>query len=182
MNLRKLIFKYIVKHREQRSATFKNFDSVKNILIIFESDLTERHLQINQLIKELNNKGKFVSAWGYIERKHPITMIMRDFRVLGRANLDILNRPNKKMREDLQKMHFDMLIDLTTNPDILPLRYLTFYANADFKAGKGNYEEPYIHDFMIDMPEETANDSSRLFDQIIRYTSIIKSPTDNTKE
>ena len=126
-------------------------------------------------MKELQEQDKHVVAWGFVPRRQPVTLVLRDFRVLGQKDLDLLHRPKKQLLQELQRMHFDLVIDLTTDFETLPLRYINLYANADFRTGKAGYAEPYIHDFMIDLPEENANDTSRLFDQIIHYLKIIQS-------
>ena len=158
--------------KQKRESKFHTFQDVHSILILFESEFHERHVQIKQLIKELQNEGKEVTAWGYVDKKQAVTAVIRDFRVLDRQSYNLFHQPKKALVEELQKMHFDLLIDLNTNPQLLELRYLTIYADADLKTGLAGYEEPYIHDMLISLNNDNP-DTTLLFDQILKYLKMI---------
>lgn len=180
MNIRNLYFSYRLKKRPQRRVIYHNYDDIRSVLILFESDLLERHLQVRQLIKELQKEGREVTAWGYVDKKEALTPVLRDFRVLSNRELNLMNAPKKTILEELERMHFDLVIDLTIHPDILPLRYLLMTADADIKAGRGGYPQPYLHDLLIDM-RPSENDAAFLFDQIIKYLKIIRSANTATE-
>ena len=171
MNISQYIFGRTVR-KQQRTVKYHSYAQSRNILILFESELQERHTQIKQLIKELQKEGKEVTAWGYVDKKQAVTAVLRDFRVLDKQSFGLFHRPKKALIEELDKMHFDLLIDLNTNPELLELRYLTLLANADLKTGLACYKEPYIHDMMISLPDEKS-DTIMLFDQILHYLKTI---------
>ena len=169
MNISQYLF--LRKQRQlKHKSKYHSFKDVNNILILFESELQERHTCIKQLIKELQNEGKEVTAWGYVDKKQVVTAIIRDFRVLDRQSYGLFHRPKKALVEELQKMH--LLIDLNTNSNLLELRYLTIYADADLKTGLAGYEEPYIHDMLISLNKQSP-ETTLLFDQILRYLKMI---------
>ena len=171
MNISQYLF--LRKQRKlKHDSKYHSFKDVHSILILFESELQERHTQIKQLIKELKNEGKEVTAWGYVDKKQAVTAIIRDFRVLDRQSYTLFHRPKKSLIEELQKMHFDLLIDLNTDAELLELRYLTIYADADLKTGLAGYEEPYIHDMLISLNKDNP-ETTLLFDQILKYLKMI---------
>ena len=171
MNLSERIFNYYRrKHKRQRHA-FPEWENVKSVLLLFESDITEKNLQIKQLVKELQQQGKDVTAWGYVDSKNTLSAILRDYRILSRRDTNLFHKPKEIHLRDLSHIHFDVVIDLSLN-DVLPLRYLMLFADAEFKAGRQT-EEPYLSDFMVMTNEET--DPAFLFDQILHYLKNIKS-------
>lgn len=172
MNIKESIFNYTRKKQPQREKIFRNYADIRRVLIIFESDWLERHLQVKQLIKELQADGKEVSAWGFIDKKDRTTPILRDFRVVGTRETNVVGQLKKDVLTDFTREHYDVLIDLSVN-NMLTLRYMALFADADFKVGKAVTSEPYLHDMMIALPDE-QRDAAYLFDQIKHYLQSIQ--------
>lgn len=163
-NIKELIFKQVQK-RHPHTPRYQSYRSAQRILILFESDLLERNMQIKALIRQLKDDGKDVTAWGYVAKKKVESAVLRDYRVLGMEDFTYWGLPKDYERADIARERFDILLDLNTN-DLLPLRYLSVYAQADFKAGVER-EEPYLSDFMINTQGD--NNPAFLFDQILHY-------------
>ncbi len=171
MKLSERIFNHYCRKHAAKSHSFPTWENVQTVLLLFESDITEKNLQVKQLAKELQQQGKDVTAWGYVDNKNALSAILRDYRVLSRRDTNIFHKPKELHLKDLRRMHFDLVIDLSLN-DILPLRYLMLYADAGFKAGRQT-QEPYLADFMVMNGDN--DDPAYLFDQILYYLKNIKS-------
>lgn len=169
-NIKEFVFKQIQKRNTRSEAIYPDYSSISKVLILFESDVLERNVQLKQLVKEIQADGKTVTAWGYVPKKDIVSGVLRDYRVLGLKDVNFLEVPKEYEKQDIQNEHFDLLIDLNMN-DLLPLRYLAMYANADFRAGKLE-PQPYVHDFMIDV--QGNDDPAYLFDQILAFLKKVK--------
>lgn len=191
MDFRQIIFDHILRKRPQRTPVYHSYRSARRILILFESDLLERNVQVKALVKQLKADGKDVTAWGYVPGKKAATSaILRDYRVLAEQDFTFWGWPQEGPKTDITREdeQFDLLIDLNVS-QLLPLRYLSMYANADFRCGMQT-EAPYLSDFMIDLshaadapeaaPESADNKTAAevvessinpayLFDQILYY-------------
>lgn len=162
--LKEFVFEQVRK-RHPHTPRYQSYNSAKHILILFESEEFERNVQVKSLIKQLQADGKDVTAWGFINNPQVESSILRDYRILGTGDFNFWGLPLDFQRQDIAREHYDLLIDLNIN-DLLPLKYLSLYANVDFRAGKLT-EEPYRNDFMVDIQRET--NPAFLFDQIISY-------------
>lgn len=164
-------------HRERK---FVNYEKAKSILLLFESDYSEKNILIRRIVRNLTNDGKKVSSWGYIEKKEITTAILPDFKILNQKDTDILKKPKASFLNELEDMEFDLLIDLSVN-EILPLQYIALHANAFCKTGivKNELE---IYDFAINVDniniedeEETVDINARyIFDHLIFYLKSIQ--------
>lgn len=159
--------------KQNRQPVYRQYDDIHSIFIVFESDYLERHTQIKQFIKELQHQGKEVTAWGYVDKKDPLTLVIRDFRVLGKRQFGLFHRPKKQVVEEISRGHYDLLIDLNTDPECLELRYMSLYVQADLKTGLACYDEPFQHDMLISLPED-EKDTAHLFDQILHFLKVIR--------
>ena len=166
-----------------REHRFVNYTKAKTILLLFESDYTEKNPYIHRIISQMQLDGKKVTAWGFIDKKEIVTAIYPDFRILHHKQTDMFHRPLESFINELQYAEFDLLIDLSTKP-ILPLEYLALYAIASFKTGLRKTDLP-IYDFVLNieqMPEEPEStelsestaDETYLFNQIIFYLKSIQ--------
>lgn len=164
--LRERAFRHAQKKNGPHQAFFPNYKNIRKVFILFESDLLERNSQVKQLVKELQADGKTVTAWGFVDKKQITSAILRDYRVLGTQDINFLGKPKEHELKDLGMEHFDLLINLDVNR-IMPIRYLSLYANADFRVGMVT-DEPYENDFMVAVPEEERN-LVYLFDQLMLY-------------
>lgn len=173
LKIKEKVFNYYQKKQPTRTKHFRNYNDIRRILILFESDWLERHLQVKQLIREMQGDGKEVVAWGYVNKVDRQTPILRDFRVFGKKEINWFERPKTDVLTDFMREEFDVLIDLTIHP-VLPLRYMALYAKADCKLGKAQPDlAKYLHDFMINLPEG-QEDAAYLFDQIKHYLTTIQ--------
>lgn len=164
--LRERVFRYHQKKYGPTTAIFPCYGKIKKVLILFESDVLERNSQLKQLVRELQNDGKTITAWGFVEKKQITSSILRDYRVLGTQDVNFFGKPKDYELQDLRNEHFDLLISLNVN-NLMPLRYLNLYADADFRVGQVN-EEPFESNFMVALPEGQKN-QVYLFDQIMLY-------------
>lgn len=193
MDFRQIIFDYIFKRRPKRTPVYHSYRSARRILILFESDLLERNVQLKALVKQLKADGKDVTAWGFVPGKKAATSaILRDYRVLAEQDFTFWGWPQEGTKADISREEFDLLIDLNVS-QLRPLRYLSIYANADFRCGMQT-EAPYLSDFMIDLsgveapeaaPEVAENKTAAevvestinpayLFDQILHYLKLVE--------
>ena len=169
-----------------REKRFVTYDKAKSVLILFESEFSEKNLYIRRMINNLQLDGKKVSAWGYIDKKEVMTSILPDFRILHHKQTDFFQSPQESYINELENQEFDIMIDLSLRP-LLPLQYIAVYAKALFKVGIHKTEFP-IYDFVLDVEsqttpnEETENpeltdnliDEIYLYDQIIFYLKSIQ--------
>lgn len=166
-----------------RKHRFVSYDKAKTILLLFESDLQEKNTNIRTIISGLQQDGKKVSAWGFINKKEVTASILPEFRILHCKHTDFFQKPAVSFIHELENQEFDLLIDLSVKP-IVALQYIAMYAKATLKAGVRKNNLP-IFDFMIDL-ESTAGqtqnaesventiDETYLFNQIIFYLKSIQ--------
>ena len=179
MKLKQYIFEYLRKRMPEREVRFPHFDEPLRIMLIYESDLLERNDAIKTIRQDLLRRQMDVTMWGYVEKKEVTTLILPQSRILGVEDYNFLGKPRDFVLTDLQTEHYDLLIDLTTRPQ-LPLRYLAMYTDADFKVGLNLGEG--IHDMLISLPdlspeqgEEASIEASWLYHQMMQYLTTIKS-------
>ncbi|MCE5332243.1 MAG: hypothetical protein LLF95_08890 [Bacteroidales bacterium] len=174
--------KRINKHikEDEREHRFVNYDNARTIMLLFESDYIEKNSEIRRIIQNLNADGKKVMTWGYINKKEVATAILPDFRILHQKDTDLLQKPHESFMRELGEARFDLLIDLSVN-EVIPLQYLTLYANAACKVGikKNDFQ---IYDFLIDMESISSQteesfieiDAAFIYNQIIFYLKSIQ--------
>lgn len=166
-----------------REHRFVSYDKAKTILLLFESDLQEKNTNIRTIISGLQQDGKKVSAWGFINKKEVTASILPEFRILHCKQTDFFQKPVASFINELKNLEFDLLIDLSVKP-VVALEYIAMYAHATLKAGVRKTELP-IFDFMLDVggqkvsmqnvePVENPIDETYLFNQIIFYLKSIQ--------
>jgi len=163
-----------------RTKAFVNYDWAKSILLLFESNYSERNPETKRIIEQLQLDGKKVTAIGYVEKKQIVTPAYPDFRILYTKDHNIFQKPESSVLTFVQENEFDLLIDIT-NREFLPLMYVALYANAKCKSGMKKSEAD-LFDFSIDINEmlyekELQIDDLEytfLFDQIIFYLKSIQ--------
>jgi len=167
----------------ERERRFVNYDKAKTVLILFESEFSEKNPGIRKMIYQLQQDGKKVSAWGFIDKKEVMTSILPDFRILHHKQTDFFQKPTISYINELENQEFDLMLDLTTKP-MLPMQYIAMYAKASFKCGIHKLDLP-VYDFVLDVESltvpiedteffETPVDEIYLFDQIIFYLKSIQ--------
>ena len=188
------ILNYIFKRRAihhmnsvNREPSFVTYDNARTVLILFESDFMEKNPTIRNIIRQLHNDGKKVSAWGFSDKKEVNTAILPGFRILNKKQTDIFGQPHVSFLNELEHHEFDLLIDLTVKPYLITL-YLAVYAHASFKVGihKTDFS---IYDFVLDLesimtppensdpdvPFEHPVDETFIYNQVIFYLKSIQS-------
>jgi len=166
-----------------RERRFVSYEKAKTVLLLFESEFTEKNPNIRKMIAQMQQDGKKVSAWGFIDKKEVATSILPDFRILHHKQTDFFQMPLISYINELEDLEFDLLIDLSLHA-VLPLQYIAMYAKASCKAGIPKNDLP-IYDFVIDVdvlpdtqegvePEENQIDENYLYDQIIFYLKSIQ--------
>ena len=170
-----------------RDRRFVTYDKAKTVLILFESDVIEKNPAIRKIISSLQDDGKKVSAWGYIDKKVINTAIFPDFRILNNDQTDFFRKPVISYINELENHEYDLLIDLTLKP-LIPMQYIAMYSKAVFKTGI-HKSDLNIYDFVMDVeslmtpvektendePAETLVDETYVYDQIIFYLKSIQS-------
>lgn len=170
--------KFLSNHERERS--FVNYEKAHSILLLFESDLSEKNTEIKNIISELSDSGKKVTAYGFVNKRNTITPIYSGFRILHSKDCNLVRIPSVGILKEIQESHYDLLIDLSTRK-VLPLSYIALYSNAKCKAGMQK-EGPEFFDFMLDlshadMEHQTNSDgmgSGFLYNQIIFYLKSIQ--------
>jgi hypothetical protein len=165
-----------------RERRFVNYDSAKSILLLFESDFSEKNPLIRKMIHKLKLDGKKVSAWGFVDKKEVMTSILPDFKILHNKVTNTFKKPLPTYINEIENQEFDLLIDLTMRP-IIPLQYIVMHANASCKTGLRKKGQR-IYDFVLDVDnlptsdtnESTDNtvDETYLFNKIIFYLKNIQ--------
>jgi len=178
---------YLFKKRAQkylstteRERRFVNYNKAKTVLLLFESDSSEKNPLVRRMIYNLQRDGKKVVSWGFVNKKEMTSTILADFRILHIKEIDFFQKPSISNINALQDMEFDLMIDLSLT-QVLPLEYLAMYAKASCKTGLRKTELP-IYDFVLDFdnlqpsedPTENPVDEMYLFDQIIFYLKSIQ--------
>ena len=179
MSLKQRIFDYLAKRQPVHEPRFPHMEQPLKLLIIYESDYLERNDAIKSIRQNLLRQQMDVTMWGYAAKKEISTLILPQSRILGLGDYNLLGKPRDYVLTNLQAEHYDLLIDLTTQP-CLPLRYLALYADADFKVGLNLGEG--IHDMLLSLPDftpeqgdEAGIEATWLYDQIMRYLTSIHS-------
>lgn len=179
MKLKQYIFDYLQKKQEPRDPRFPHLDQPLKIMLIYESDVLERNDAIKTIRQDLLRRQMDVTMWGYVEKKDIQTLILPQSRILGVADYNFFGKPRDYVLTDLQAENYDLLIDLTTR-QLLPLRYLAMYTNADFKVGLNLGEG--LHDMLISLPDYTPDqgesvpvEATWLYNEIMKYLTTIRS-------
>jgi hypothetical protein len=138
-----------------RLQSFVDYKNAQSILILFESDYSEKNPEIRRIIQELRDDGKKVSAWGYINKKDITTAMLPDFRIMNNKNAGLTLCPKANYIEELQSQHYDLMLNLSLQKSTF-LQYIALYANASCKVGT-HLGKDKIHDFVIDFEQYQQN-------------------------
>lgn len=144
--------KEVKKHLllQEKTQKWVDFQNISTILLLFESDYTEKNPFIKDVITTLNENGKKVTAWGYVQKDKSTKPNLPQFKILGKKCVDWLKRPKENYLQELFENNYDLLIDLTIDP-IIPLQYIGLYSNALLKTGL-NRPSNHFYDFKIILP------------------------------
>ncbi len=132
-----------------------NFDTAKNIGILYQDDDERLYNKIRAFAKELKEKHqvKNVRALGYVPAKEKMLPIWQSQKLeFGYFTQDDLNwhrRPVTRVTA-FRNEEFDMLIDLSDG-NILPLLYLFKESKAKMKISMQSSSAEKFADFMLIM-------------------------------
>ena len=143
MNIREKIFEFVLNRQPERKVSLPQWDSIKSIAILYPEDT------IQHIVNQLDNTGKEVVFFSMPDKK------------------DIswwTARPKTDMLSLITAREFDVMIDLSQNPD-LTMQYMAIYIKAKFKTGR--YIREGILDMTIDTPAQETPDY--LYEQVVRY-------------
>ncbi len=161
---------------KKKKKEYKNYNDIKTVLILFESDCYEKNTEIQQIIKELSDEGKQVDALGYVDKKEISTSIRSNFKILGNKDINWLEKPNSTILHKTEKKEYDLLIDFNINSKT-PLLYLNAVSNSLLKTGL--YNDKYnLLDFSIhkekNIKSEKELEIMDIFQQISFYLKKIE--------
>ena len=164
-----------LKKSQNRDKKFVNYNNIRSVLIIYESDMNEKNPEIKSIAKLLQNDGKKVTTCGFSNKKKSDTPTLEHTYMIDASHVNFFGEPNMSFIKGLLNTKFDVVLDLTLS-EILPLQYVLAYADASFKTGRktANFD---LLDFMIDVEKESSSaaDVNYLFKQIIFYLKNIES-------
>ncbi len=145
--LRQKILVWTLKRQPSRKIIMPSWDRVRTIAVLYSND------NIPQIIQQLEAQDKQVTLFT-LPTKEEICCITHS--------------PKTSIKELLVARQFDLLIDLTQEPNIT-LQYMAIYIKADFKVGR--YITDGIHDLTINTPSQNTPDF--LLEQIIKYIKML---------
>jgi hypothetical protein len=166
---------------DTRDKQFVNYDKAKSILLLFESNYSEKNPETKRIIQSLTADGKKVTAWGYVEKKNITSPAYPEYRIINYKNLGFFQKPHENLIQELLSHEYDLLVDISTRK-IVALEYLVLLANAKCKTGmKKNNEN--LYDFAVDIESHLKENEilvddleySFLYNQILFYLKSIQS-------
>lgn len=174
--------KRVRKHlkNEIRNKQFVNYDKAKTILLLFESNYSEKNPETKGIIQSLTADGKKVTAWGYVEKKNITSPAYPEYRILNQKDLGIFQKPHEQLIQELIRQEYDLLIDISTKR-FVALDYVVLHANAKCKAGMKK-TEVNLYDFAVDLESHLKENEiqpddleySFLYKQILFYLKNIQ--------
>lgn len=171
--IQEYLFRRALRQHPRRDARFPNYEKIRSVLLVYQSDLLERNDDIKALRDILLQDGKEVTMVGYVEKKQAESLILPMSRILAWTDIAYTGCPNDAVLRDLRQNHYDLMIDLSTER-MLPLLYVTLHADADFKAGLHHIDG--ICHFMIEKAEAGIS-ATELFQYIHHYLKSIGTQT-----
>ena len=139
MSIKEKIYSFIARRQPQREAKWPHWESVKHVLVLYESDLVEKNPAIRTIRTELQKHHIDAVFWGYVQKKEVQSAVLPQSRIVGMKDFTFLGYPRKELVQDLQQQRYDLVIDLNQS-NTLPLRYLCLLADAGFKSGMAPME------------------------------------------
>ena len=178
MSIKEKIYSFIARRQPQREAKWPHWESVKHVLVLYESDLVEKNPAIRTIRTELQKHHIDAVFWGYVPKKEVQSAVLPQSRIVGMKDFTIFGFPCKELVQDLQQQEYDIVIDLNQS-NALPLRYLCLLAKAGFKSGMapiGQLPNTPMVQYPCDLqiktqPQETPE---FLFQQILHYLTNIQ--------
>jgi len=137
-----------------RLAAFYTINEAKNIGIIYNATEFVSFEIIKNLVKNLSHDTRKISVLGYVNSKNLIDnyLYRKGFDFFSRNDLNWYFKPISQVVDQFIREPFDLLINLSLD-DHYPIRYITSFSSAVFKAGRYSPDDTCL-DFMIDIEKE----------------------------
>ena len=182
--LAKLLFKHRLRNVQKivdSSKQFVDYQHAQTVLLMFESNYSEKNPEIKRIAESLAADGKIVTVWGYVQKKQTMQSELLNYKILCKSDFDFLQRPKDQVMNHFNSLKFDLLIDLNTRT-FLGIDYLIMNANASFKCGIRK-QYPQLFDFTLDLSGQFSQDTSlqhendylNIYNQLIFYLKNIQS-------
>jgi len=159
------------KNASLRARCYRSLSDIRHVLVMCEATDWK---SVYPCIRTLKAMDKSVHVCIYT-RKNDDAPIWDYAYILvdAKKDIDLWGFPDKKIRNQLNGLSVDMLLDLTSG-ETLVMRYLMFQHPSLFKVGAKRSSEEGLHDLSIIM-QEGLHDISFLFEQIIIYLQAMRS-------
>jgi len=159
-----------------RTVIYRNWQDVRQLVILYESDLMERNQDIKDMAALLREQDKQVTLVGFAPVKEVQSPALPQSVMFGLKDFNIWKQPCTALSDDISRHAHDLLLDLTP-PDSayrLQINYLVTLIQADLKAGASlSNEADNIHDFLLSVPSSLSG--MQLYEQLVNYLQMIKS-------
>ncbi len=147
MSIKENIFNYILHKQPQRQVVMPQMEQVRYIAVLHDAD------DIAHIVKQLSIYRARIDTFTQPDKKHTNRL---------------LSRPSKEVIRAITTQQYDLLIDLTQQPNLLSY-YMAMYIHANFKVGRHTREG--IYDLTIDTPPQPTPDF--LYQQSIKYINML---------
>ena len=141
--LREKIFDWCLRHQAKREVVMYAWKDIRSVVILHDE------VEVKHIAKPLQCEGKEVQVWSMPEKKDIYWLTAM---------------PKKEVREEVQSRHYDLMIDLTQQPNIT-MQYMAMYMKAGIKTGRDIGKR--LYDLSIDTPAQQTPDF--LFEQVVKY-------------
>lgn len=141
--LREKIFDWCLRHQAKREVVMYAWKDIRSVVILHDE------VDVKHIAKQLQREGKEVQMWSMPEKKDICWLT---------------GMPKKEVREEVQSRHYDLMIDLTQQPNIT-MQYMAMYMKAGIKTGRDIGKR--LYDLSIDTPAQQTPDF--LFEQVVKY-------------
>ena len=132
----KIAFSYLKKEFDnaKQSKKFYNFQTAKNIGLIFNANKQDSYKITMDFIKYLTLKNINVSAIGFVDNKEAIDYfsIKKNITIFSLKNTNWFGRPKSSNIDDFIEKPFDIVINLCID-DIYALHYILVCSKAKLK-------------------------------------------------
>ena len=141
--LREKIFDWCLRHQAKREVVMYAWKDIRSVVILHDE------VEVKHIAGQLQREGKEVLVWSVPEKKDICWLTAM---------------PKKEVREEVQSRHYDLMIDLTQQPNIT-MQYMAMYVKAGIKTGRDIGKR--LYDLSIDTPAQQTPDF--LFEQVVKY-------------
>lgn len=147
------------------TSEFVRWKDVKNILLIYDSDLVEQNREMRVAIDRMEQEGKRVTECMFVDKKHAVTSSIEERVVVDRKETDLLGRPQGiAVRQLMEYGQFDIVIDASQS---FTMKYVTMAVKAKMKCGRQSDDKIY------DLQIEGYMEQEKLVAEVVRYLTMI---------